>query len=138
MYKEDAKRIMPFMKAWMEGKEVEVKDRVNNDGETHYEDWETVPKAFDWDFAVIEKYQFRFPPEKKYRPFKNAEECWNEMLKHRPFGWVNTDGVYNVITRIEDLDGESVVMMNNDDWTFGTMEDIATFADGQPFGTLES
>lgn len=26
--------------------------------------------------------------EPSYRPFKNQEECWNEMLKHEPFGWV--------------------------------------------------
>ena len=26
--------------------------------------------------------------EPKYRPFKNAEECWQEMQKHQPFGWI--------------------------------------------------
>lgn len=25
--------------------------------------------------------------EPAYRPFKDKEECWNEMLKHQPFGW---------------------------------------------------
>lgn len=26
--------------------------------------------------------------EPTYRPFKSVEECWNEMLKHQPFGWL--------------------------------------------------
>lgn len=24
----------------------------------------------------------------KYRPFKGIEECWEEMMKHEPFGWI--------------------------------------------------
>lgn len=27
-----------------------------------------------------------------YRPFKDAEECWQEMLKHQPFGWITLKG----------------------------------------------
>lgn len=27
-----------------------------------------------------------------YRPFKNKEECWKEMLKHQPFGWITLKG----------------------------------------------
>ena len=26
--------------------------------------------------------------EPTYLPFKNKEECWAEMQKHQPFGWV--------------------------------------------------
>ena len=25
--------------------------------------------------------------EPKYRPFRDKNECWDEMLKHQPFGW---------------------------------------------------
>ena len=37
----------------------------------------------DWN-----KFDYRIKPE--YRPFANAEECWCEMLKHKPFGWVES------------------------------------------------
>ena len=26
--------------------------------------------------------------DEKYRPFINSKECWEEMRKHEPFGWV--------------------------------------------------
>ena len=45
-------------------------------------------------------YEYRIKPT--YRPFKNAEECWQEMLKHKPFGWVyiTDDNLYhNACTR---------------------------------------
>lgn len=29
-------------------------------------------------------------PGVNYRPFANEEECWQEMQKHQPFGWVKT------------------------------------------------
>ena len=35
----------------------------------------------------------------KYRPFKDIEECWSEMQKHQPFGWIKNGGYwYNIIT----------------------------------------
>lgn len=26
--------------------------------------------------------------EIEYRPFENGKKCWEEMLKHQPFGWI--------------------------------------------------
>lgn len=139
MNKEQAKKLLPIIEAIAKGETIQKAFHENMEGgvaEYYSENelWHDLDLKY---FDVNDCDTYRVKPEPKYRPFKNAEECWNEMLKHQPFGWVNTDGVYNVITRIEDLDDESVVMMNNDDWTFETMEDIATFADGQPFGILE-
>ena len=35
----------------------------------------------------------------KYRPFKDIEECLNEMQKHQPFGWIKNCGVwYNIVS----------------------------------------
>ena len=28
------------------------------------------------------------PITSSFRPFSNKKECWNEMLKHQPFGWL--------------------------------------------------
>lgn len=43
--------------------------------------------------------------EPDYRPFKDIEECWNEMKKHEPFGYVKSkcDGSYihyKLITKV--------------------------------------
>lgn len=33
---------------------------------------------------------YRTKPLPKYRIFKDADECWDEMLKHQPLGWVKS------------------------------------------------
>ena len=68
---------------------------------------------------------FRIKPEPKYRPFKDMQECWQEMLKHHPFGWIKRNGKYVNITLVS---GES----SYDD-SFKSF----TFADGEPFGIKE-
>ena len=43
--------------------------------------------------------EYRIKPESKYRPFKDTEECWQEMQKHQPFGWIIKNGYYyNIIS----------------------------------------
>lgn len=69
-----------------------------------------------------------------HRPFKNAEECWNEMLKHQPFGWVkhiSTGDVLN-IRRLTNLD---IITTCTTKYTAALRE--VTFADGEPFGIKE-
>ena len=81
MTREEAKQLLPIIQAFAEGKTIEV---------YYGEDqgWHTMvitnPK-FD-----LKPSQYRIKPEPKYRPFKTKEECWNEMLKHQPFGWVKS------------------------------------------------
>ena len=66
--------------------------------------------------------------EPSYRPFKSQEECWNEMLKHQPFGWVH-HRMNNFYAPIRvDLD---------DHLDFETFFTAYTFADRAPFGILE-
>lgn len=64
-------------------------------------------------------------PEPKYRPFKDAEECWQEMQKHQPFGWVKTDEGYEQIWHVNKGDN------------FNATLKTCTFADGTPFGIKE-
>lgn len=61
----------------------------------------------------------------KYRPFNNAEECWHEMLKHQPFGWVKTDSGYEPIWHVNEGDDFNATFKGS------------TFADGTPFGIKE-
>ena len=65
--------------------------------------------------------------ELKYRPFKDADECWNEMLKHEPFGWLKSknENYLNVLGSI------------NNAKNYQYLFDNFTFADGTPFGIKE-
>lgn len=84
-----------------------------------------------------EPNNFRIKPEPKYRPFKDKEECWAEMLKHQPFGWlISQNG--EVSSLIISIDNEGLVIgdRNNGVMGFITATDLfkITFADGTPFG----
>ena len=37
-----------------------------------------------------DRFMYRVKPEPRYRPFRTQEDCWQEMLKHQPFGWLKT------------------------------------------------
>lgn len=83
---------------------------------------------------------FRIKPEPKYRPFKNQEECWNEMMKHQPFGWVKDEYKYVHIECVY----ENEIEFSPDEGDDGTLltgttvcEQGYTFADGTPFGIKE-
>lgn len=93
---------------------------------------------------IPETLKFRIKPESKYRPFKSQEECWNEMLKHNPFGWVKSKdkGYFHLIGLVQwPSELEDVMII------FATSEQLArssrslfedfTFADGAPFGVKE-
>lgn len=65
--------------------------------------------------------------EPKYRPFKDAKECWEEMLKHQPFGW------------LKDKVRDCYIFLNNtsEDTGFNFTFNHYVFADGTPFGIKE-
>ena len=93
-------------------------------------------------------------PEPKYRPFETKEECWNEMLKHQPFGWIyskNRSCYYCIISvekdRIELSPREQSLSegrlkqfyLKNYHCFFEEALELfkITFADGSPFGIKE-
>ena len=131
MTREEAKELLPIMQAFVDGKKIEY----SNDGE----DWiETETPTWDTD------YVYRINPESMYRPFKTKEECWNEMLKHQPFGFVKSKdkGYFHLIGLVQWSSELEDVMI-----AFATSEQLArssrslfedfTFADGAPFGIKE-
>ena len=80
--------------------------------------------------------------EPTYRPFKDIEECWNEMLKHQPFGWVKTkdSGSLILIGNIYLNIDEEVYIVRSYNGTVYSAPDAFnnfTFADGTPFGIKE-
>ena len=87
--------------------------------------------------------RYRIKPEPNYRPFKNAEECWQEMQKHRPFGWIKdkNDGHYSMVTTVDAAAGEDkkhIEISGGNIWTLSETMCDYTFADGTPFGIEEN
>lgn len=71
--------------------------------------------------------------ESTYRPFKDAEECWAEMLEHQPFGWVkDRNGSKFVIENVDS--GGFVEVYDDGTCSFKEVFENRTFADGTPFG----
>lgn len=70
--------------------------------------------------------------EPKYRPFKDASECWQEMLKHQPFGWIKykEKNCWVSIGIIEDIECD----LKGYESSF----EEYTFVDGTPFGIKEN
>ena len=125
MTREQAKELLPIIQAFVDGKTIEARtDSISKWIET------TTPK-----FDLLHEY--RIKPEPKYRPFKNVEDCWQEMLKHQPFGWVKIDGQYTNITKI---DHKNLLFRTTQGFWYhihrdGIVKDsVVTFADGTPFG----
>lgn len=123
MNRKTAKDLLPIIKAFSEGKCVETKTSSG---------WISIENMG----FVGNPLQYRIKPEPKYRPFKDAEECWQEMLKHQPFGWVKCkeDGSLGLITLI--ISEENIFINGIGCNSERTMRGY-TFADGTPFGILE-
>ena len=121
--REEAKELLPIIKAFAEGKQIQ--DKI--EGLTDWVDTNEINFVYE-----CTRIKHRIKPEPKYRPFKTKEECWNEMLKHQPFGWIkspNGDLLY-----IDKVFDEGVTHRSSifrfDDYLDGNY----TFADGTPFG----
>ena len=72
----------------------------------------------------------------EYRPFKDAKECFEEMQKHKPYGWVkDASKMYN-ITIIRD-DGIIVNTSIDSNWFNFESSLNLKFIDGTPFGIIE-
>ena len=126
MDRNQAKALLPIIQAYAEGKEIEIFDCTKKM-------WETaILPHFDCDSIF-----YRIKPETTYRAFKDAEECWKEMLKHKPFGWLKseeaTEDVYFTITGLTN-DTHGAMLNSSGGWSFSGLFDYYTFADGTPFG----
>ena len=122
MTREEAKKLLPVIKAFTEGKKIE----------TRYD-------IYDWTETEVlhleSKNEYRIKPESKYRPFKNKDECWQEMLKHQPFGWIKApDGELFCIDKVY---GKGIVYKHSSCRFEEYLENDDTFADGTPFGIRE-
>ena len=128
MTREEAKQLLPIIQAFAEGKAIESRC-IKGYKSLWYDDEDP---SFDNDL------EYRLKTEPKYLPFANAEECFAEMQKHQPLGWVKDkkDGHYVLITGVDD-DTCGMSLNGNAAWSLSGIMDLFTFADGNPFGILE-
>ena len=123
MNRSEAKILLPIIQAFAEGRTIQLFGR---DG------WTDLYKDFIFDIS----YRYRVKPEPKCRPFKNVDECWREMLKHEPFGWLR-EKKRNVYTQIGFMHTEGIQGTSGGSSNYKAFFDCFSFADGAPFGILE-
>lgn len=122
MDRNQAKQLLPIIQAYAAGETIQSRC-VKGDTSLWYDDEDP---SFDDDF------EYRIKPEPNYRPFKDAEECWAEMLKHESFGWVKSILFKDLalVQRVTTL----YVEINRGIIDYKDTLEKFTFADGTPFG----
>lgn len=127
MNRKEAAELSPFIKAFGEGRIIESSSITD------------VSKAWrevtDFPIGMIKNFKFRIKPEPKFRPFKDAEECWTEMQKHQPFGWVKDyDGSKFTI---ETVYSDNIYVSDEGTCSFDEVFKKFKFSDGTPFGIID-
>ena len=127
MTREKAKKLMPVIQAWIEGKEIQYRN--------HHGEWIDI-KGNEGVSFVNSSSDYRIKPEPKYRPFKNQEECWNEMLKHQPFSSLKSkdNEYFCLIGSVNKDDTITLAIEPNTDYAYHYIFEHYIFSDGTPFG----
>ena len=133
LYKNDIKRILPLLQEMEEGKTLQIKTRNG------WIDVDADKDGVNIDYLLNDGITVRIKQEPKFRPFKDAEECWNEMQKHQPFGWIKPkdDDVVNKFMLIDALRNEGIAVRTNIRFNYNELLQYYTFADRTPFGIIE-
>ena len=126
LYKNDIKRILPLLQEMEEGKTLQIKTRNG------WIDVDADKDGVNVDYLLNDGITVRIKQEPKFRPFKDAEECWNEMQKHQPFGWVKSTLFKDLalVKRVTTL----YVEINRDIIDYKDALEKFTFADDTNFG----
>lgn len=128
MNRQQAKELLPIVQAvqaFIEGKPLQQQLLRN--------EWIDVQTNSD---IYINNGIYRIKPNETYRPFKSREECWEEMQKHQPIGWVNSGKLlFNIIT----IRTDGIIIHNGVDNSWYAFESAIklNFVDGTPFGIKE-
>lgn len=125
MNRNQAKQLLPIIQAYAEGKAIQINQPFFG--------WEdSYELSFNGDPSI-----YRIKPEPKYRPFASAEECWAEIQKHQPVGFMkfkNRESGYYMLTSIARGVG---VGINDSLFSYDRVFEDYTFADGLPFGVKD-
>lgn len=130
--KEIIQKLNPLFQGIAEGKDIQV---ASGEG---WMDIDLDGEGINASTLISCPESYRIKPEPKYRSFNSAEECWQEMLKHQPFGWIKCkEGYFNIVyvdddyAGLADPDGSSILLASKNSYQDNT------FADGTPFGIKE-
>lgn len=135
MDRNQAKEFYPILQAFAEGKVIECRTKPSLiEGSDVPNDWTEMKEIGFWN-----NIEYRIKQEPKYRPFRDAEECWQEMLKHQPFGWIKCKdaSVPSKFMIINSVKNKEVSITLGIDFTYNELLEYYTFADGTPFGIKE-
>ena len=124
--KEEVKSVMNIIQAFVDGKTIQAIDPYDDE-------WCNQTKL---NFEALFEGQYRIKSEPTYRPFKDAEECWQEMQKHQPIGWIkckdnSIPGKFMHITSVRD---NEVAISSALDISYSELIKYYTFTDGTPVG----
>lgn len=128
MDRNQAKEFYPILQAYAEGKVIESRTKPSTvKGTDIPNDWTEMKEIEFWN-----NIEYRIKQEPTYRPFNDAEECWQEMIKHQPFGWVKSTlfkdfALVKIVTIL-------YVEINRDIIDYKDALEKFTFSDGTPFG----
>ena len=128
MTREETKRRAELYSALADGKTIQVQNP--NGGEWFDVKIETLS-------SICEELKYRIKPESQYRPFKTQEECWNEMLKHQPFGWIRNNDTQRLCNIGSIGRNNYGVVIDNSILYFDLAFNTCNFVDGTPFGIKE-
>lgn len=125
MTREEARKAARVVLAYANGENIQI---------AHWgtEDWKPcVNPTFQFG-----NYRYRVQSEPKYRPFKNGDECFEEMKKHESFGWIKSksSGTYMYISKVYN---ECIWVGSNHQYGYKSVLNKYTFVDGEPFGIKE-
>lgn len=131
---EEVKKAAEVMIAFAEG----AKIQYSHKGQNNWINWiNKFPPSFD-----LQAFDYRIKPKSKYRPFKNQEECWNEMHKHPDFGWLKSkhNGSVRLIGTLYKKDKVPMIIWATNEFNHFSSSylfDEYVFTDGAPFGIKE-
>lgn len=133
MTREEIKRRAELYSALAEGKTIQVQNPDDK--------WVDIkPEKLNY---IPDNIKFRIKPEPTYRPFKDAEECWQEMHNHPDFGWiVSKKGlefccICDIFTSTSNSLMITLGIDKSNPYDADVYFDNYTFADGTPFGIKE-
>ena len=131
MTREEAKVLLPIIQAFAEGKVIErrIKPSALSKSRQDMNEWTEMKKIEFWNNT-----EYRIKPEPKYRPFNSAEECWQEMLKHQPFGWVKLKDTESGYYMLKCIASQVVIGFNETPFSYKKVFEDYTFADELTFG----
>lgn len=116
--------MIAVMQAYADGKKIEALSTRSNK-------WKYCPHPI-WEWNYID---YRIKQEPKYRPYKDAAECFKDVQKHG--GWIIAEGQYQLITGIGRSYDPDIVRINESNWRITDLVDAVWADDGSVCGVLK-